>query len=329
MNKVFVTGADGMLGNSICRELIKQNYVVKAFCLNNKYSHTLNGLGIEIVYGNVLNKETVLFEMRDCDYVIHAAAMTNVWLRRNSLVRNVNIEGTINVMEAAKTHKLKRMVHISSASAFKNGSIEQPGTEKNPYDGWKWGMDYIDSKYMAQNILINEYKKSNFPVIIINPTFMIGPFDSGPSSGKMILGLFTNCIPGYSSGGKNFVCSQDVAVAVTNALNKGREGECYISGNENMTYKDFFKLVSMIMKIKFTLRPVPYWCILMVGAFYSVLGKLSGRIPKISYGMACMANKKLYFSSEKAKKELDLPSTPITFGIEQCIDWFKRNAYIK
>jgi dihydroflavonol-4-reductase len=98
MNKVFVTGADGMLGNSVCRELIKLNYVVKAFCLNEKDSYLLNGLGIEIVYGDVLNKEKVLEGMRDCDYVIHIAAIIKVWPRRCSYMREVNIKGTQNVM---------------------------------------------------------------------------------------------------------------------------------------------------------------------------------------------------------------------------------------
>ena len=275
-----------------------------------------------------MDKEAVLWEIRDCDYVIHVAALTNVWPRRSNLVRSVNISGTINVMEAAKAHNLKRMVHISSASAFECGTKEQPGTEKNPYNGWQWGMDYIDSKYLAQEILISEHKQSGFPVIIINPTFMIGPYDSGPSSGRMILGIYKNCIPGYASGGKNFVCSQDVAVAVANALTKGKTGECYIAGNENMSYKEFFKTVTNVMEREFKMKALPYWCILTVGAINSVIGKITGKAPKVSFGIARMANKHLYFSAEKARRELEMPSTPIEVGIQQCFDWFKNNSYL-
>jgi dihydroflavonol-4-reductase len=329
MNKVFVTGADGMLGNSVCRELTKLNYVVKAFCLNKKCSKMLEGLGIEIVYGDVLDKDKVLQEMINCDYVIHMAAMIRLWPRKSSLMRDVNIKGTLNVMESAKLLKIKRMVHISSAIAFGYGTKLKPGNENSPFIGKKFGLDYIDSKYEAQERLLQEYKRSQFPVIIINPTFMIGPFDACPSSGKMILGLYMKSIPGYASGGKNFVCSEDVAIAIVNALVLGKIGECYIAGNENLTYKEFFSKTSKVLKMKFSIKKIPYWLILIAGAINSVMARITRKEPKLSFGMARMANIEQYYSCEKAKTELEMPSTPIEVGIQRSIDWFKQNNYMK
>ena len=194
--KVFVTGADGMLGSSICRELIKQNYTVKVLILPNRDLNVLSDINIEIVEGNIMDKDFLQKAMCDCDFVIHAAALTTVWPRRSELVMTINFEGTKNVMEVAEKLKLKRMVHIGTANSFGHGSKEKPGDETTSYVFGKYGLDYIKSKYLSQKLLLEKYSNDGFPVIIINPTYMIGPFDSGPSSGKMIIELLKDRIPG-------------------------------------------------------------------------------------------------------------------------------------
>ena len=329
MNKVFVTGADGMLGSSVCRALIKQNYQVKAFCLSDKLQKNLADLAVEVEYGNILNKASIEKGMQGCDYVIHVAASTAMWPRRNSMVRDVNITGTINVMEAAKVHHIKRMIHIGTANSFKHGSIQNPGDEIGDYDASRYKMDYMDSKFEIQNLLLDEYKKSGFPILIINPTYMIGPFDALPSSGKMIIGIYKNKIPGYTMGGKNFVCSQDVATAAVNALSMGRPGECYIAGNKNLTYKDFFIKVNKVIGKKFELKEIPSWLVLAFGGMNSLIARMIGKKPEISYGLADIARVGMYFTAEKARKELAMPQTPIEEGIKQCIDWFKKNNYLE
>ena len=172
-----------MLGSNICRELIKHDYPVKAMVLPNRKSNVLSGLGIELVEGNILDKNILCKEMEDCDSVIHAAALTTAWPRRSDLVMSVNFEGTKNIMEVAEKTKMKRMVYIGSASSFSHGPKEKPGDETSSFGGWSYGMDYIESKYLAQNMLLEKHAQHGFPVIIINPTYMIGPFDSAPSSG--------------------------------------------------------------------------------------------------------------------------------------------------
>lgn len=329
MEKVFVTGAEGMLGSSICRQLTAQGYAVKALCFDNRVQDTLSGLSLEKAKGDVLNKACILKEMEGCDYVIHAAALTHVYPKRNATVYKVNMEGTKNVMEAAEKLNITRMVHIGSASSFGCGTKEAPGTETTAFTGWKYGMDYIDSKYMAQKLLLEKHASSGFPVIIINPTFMIGPFDSAPSSGQMLLSLYKNKIPGYSGGGKNFVCSVDVAVAAVNALRQGSLGQCYIAGNENLEFCEFFKKAAYTMNKKFTLKRMPQPLILLAGSFGSLLASVTGKPPGISYGVAKLAAVKQYFSSDKTVRELNMPQTPIEVGIKQCMDWFAANGYLK
>ena len=326
--KVFVSGADGMLGSSICRELLRQGYAVKAMCLPDRKVKTLEGLAIEQVHGNVLDKVFLLAACKDCDYVIHVAALTNVWPRRIKKLWDVNVTGTQYMAEVVEKLGIKRMVHVGSASSFNHGSMDHPGTEDSVFDGWKYGMDYLDTKYKAQEWLLQKHAQSKFPVIIINPTFMIGPYDSGPSSGQMLIGLYRGTVPGYSVGGKNFVCSFDVAVAIVNALKMGRTGQCYIAGNQNMRFHDFFKLATELMGKPFKLRAFPPSLVLIAGAANSLLARVNGKPPKLSYTMARMENVSQYFSPEKARNELNMPQTPISEGIQQCLEWFKNNGYL-
>ncbi len=327
--KVLVTGADGMLGASICRELLKQNYDVVAFILPNRKSMVLDNLAISLRYGNILNKADVLAAMEGCQFVIHAAASTALWPRKSANIMNINFQGTCNVSEVAELIGIERMVHIGTASSFGNGTLQNPGTEKSSYNSAHFQMDYMQSKYQAQNYLLDKFQKNDFPIVVINPTFMIGPFDSGPSSGRMLLTLYNGKLPAYSKGGKNFVYSLDVATAAVSALKKGKTGECYIAGNENMSYKDFFKLACSLRNQKFNLIKSPHFLSLGVGFISSILARIRNRPPGISYTIARLAAINQFYSSEKAVRELDMPQTPIKTAIKDCTIWYEENGYLQ
>ena len=326
---VFVTGADGMLGSSICRELINQDYSVKAFVLPNRKINVLDELEIDIVYGNILDKSLLEAAMVDCDYVINVAALTFVWPRKSEIVMKVNLEGAMNVMEVSEKLGIKKMIQIGTANSFNHGSKNNPGSENNPFDGWRFKMDYITSKYLAQQKLIEHYNKTGFPIVIINPTYMIGPYDSGPSSGKMILEVIQGKIPAYASGGKNFVYSRDVAVAAVNALALGKIGECYIAGNENLSFGDFFKKVVKTRNKPFKLLKAPTAVIIFIGLINSIVARLVKKSPKLSYSMAKMAGMNQYYSAAKAQNELNMPQTPIEVAIDECLTWYEVNGYLK
>lgn len=329
IEKIFVTGANGMLGSNICRELLKQGYRVKAACLPGTQSETLNDLEIEKIYGDILNYEFLEKEMKDCQSVIHVAALTTVWPRRSARIVEVNFKGTQNIADAAENLRLKRMIHIGSANSFGHGTMEHPGNEQTPFRSATYGMDYIDSKLKAQQMLLERHQNNGFPVVILNPTFMIGPFDSGPSSGQMIIGLHNGDIPAYAKGGKNFVCAKDVATAAVNALTMGRTGECYIAGNENLDFESFFRKASLVLNKPFKMVAAPQFLIFTLGAYNSVITRITGKPPKISFTMARMAGVGQYTSSAKAQKELNMPQTPIEEAIKDCVEWFKTNSYIQ
>jgi dihydroflavonol-4-reductase len=189
-------------------------------------------------------------------------------------------------------------------------------------------MDYMDSKYEAHKI-VKSFSKEGLPVIIVNPTFMLGPYDSAPSSGAMILGLYNGKVPGYVPGGRNYVCVKDVAVGISNALTMGRYGESYILGNRNLDYKEAFLLMANELKVKIPIRRIPGWFMITYGLICSWLGIVFRKRPAVSYNLALISCDEHYFSSAKAVEELKLPQTPIEEGIREAMIWFKENNYLK
>lgn len=317
-----------MLGASVTREALAQGYQVKAQILPGSSTKVLDGLAIEIVEGNILDIAFLEEAMASCQYVINIAALTTIWPRRLESLFAVNLTGVQNIATLAQKYGYQRMVQIGTANSFNHGSKAAPGDENQPYTGDQFKMDYMDSKYEAQCHLLQMHQTQDFPVVILNPTYMIGPFDSGPTSGRMLLELYKNKLPGYAGGGKNFVYSKDVAVATVNALKMGRVGQCYIVGNENLYFGEMFKKATMVFQQPFKIKQFPGFAINLVGAINSIVARLTGKAPQLSYSMAKMASVKQFYSPEKARKELQLPSTPIEEAIADCIIWYKENGYL-
>ncbi len=327
--QVLITGADGLLGSNIVRVALDKGYRVRAFVLPDSPSKTLDGLPIERVEGNLLNPGEVQQAVQGCEYVIHAAANTNVWPSRGPIYRKVNYDGTRHVAEACQRENVKRLVVIGSAAAFPPGTREKPADETVPMADTGYGLDYISSKREAQEYILREARENGLPALIICPTFMFGPYDSKPSGGAMIVGVVKRQAPGYPiSGGKNFVHARDVAVAAVNGLTMGRTGEIYLAGNENLSYKEIFAKIGRIAGVKPPALPMPSFVLLAVGAVGSFLGKTFGFQPKITLPMARVACDGQYFSARKAVQELNMPQTPIEQAIEEAIDWMKQNGLL-
>lgn len=326
--KILVTGADGLLGSNLVRELLKRGHQLRAFVQPGRQQKTLEGLTIEKFPGNLLHADEVLKASESCDAVIHCAASTSVWPTRSEIVNQVNIEGTKNIIHAVEKNNIQRMIYVGTANSFGFGSKENPGVEGNPYKSAMYGLDYMDSKYRAQQLILNEVKEKKLPAVIVNPTFMFGPYDSNPSSGAMIVALYKGKVPGYTSGGRNYVCAKDAAVAICNALTKGRVGECYILGNQNLSYKEAFGKIAVTIGAKTPSIPIPSIFAKLYGAVGSIFGKISGNTPAISYPLSRIACDEHYFSPAKAVQELELPQTPIETGIKECFEWLKENGYL-
>lgn len=326
--KVLVTGADGFLGNNIIRELLRRDLEVRGFLQKGRTVQTLDELPIEKTYGDLLNADEVEEAAVGCDYIIHTAANTSIWPQRSEIVRQVNYNGTVNIINAAQKAGVKRLVSIGSANSFGNGTKDNPGNEETPSTAERFGLDYIDSKQHAQEAILDHVKNHELEAVIINPTFMLGPYDTKPSSGELLLALYHQKIPGYTSSGRNFVYVKDVAVAACNALTMGRSGECYIMANENLTYNEFNQLVAKELNIKPPRLFIPKPFILAYGIISQALAYLTGEPPVVSYTVARLSNETNYYTAAKAVKELEMPQTPIKIAIKEAFDWFKENGYL-
>lgn len=327
--KILLTGADGFLGNNIVRELLSRGYEIRAFIEPSRQPKTLEGLpNLTFFRGDLLNPEDVERAMDGYPLVIHAAANTTVIPARSEIIRRVNLDGTRHIIAAALKHKVQRLVFIGTANTFSFGSKENPGHEGTPYSGAQYGLDYMDSKYEAYLELMKAVKEQNLPAVVVNPTFMLGPYDVKPSSGAMIVNLYQGKVPGYTSGGRNYIYVKDAACGVVNALEKGRIGESYILGNVNLSYKEAFSLIADTIGAK---RPALYFPAFVTKAFAILLtfiAKVQGKLPNISYEMALIACHEHYFTAAKAVREIDLPQTPLSIAIRESYEWLRDNGYL-
>jgi len=207
--------------------------------------------------------------------------------------------------------------------------LDNPGVEDTPYISIKYGVDYMDSKYKAQQLILDAVKKNGLPAIVVNPTFMIGPYDSRPSSGAMILAIYNKKVPGYTHGGKNYVAVKDVATAMANAITMGRIGECYILGNVNLTFQEAFHLIATTIGVKGPRLGLPNFIVKLYGLLTSYMAKTFRFQPAVTRELAIISCDRHYYSPEKARKELLLPETPLHIAIQECFDWFKENGYLE
>lgn len=327
--KILVTGADGLLGSNLVRELLSRGHAIRAFVQPGRQQKTLEGLPIEKSAGNLLNPDEVIKAAEGCEAIIHCAASTAVWPIRSEIINKVNIDGTKNIIEAVYKNNIQRLIYVGTANSFGFGSKSQPGVEGNPYKSATYGLDYMDSKYKAMQVVLEEVKTNKLPAVIVNPTFMFGPYDSTPSSGAMIVALYKGKVPGYTKGGRNYLCAKDAAVAIANALTKGSVGECYILGNENLSYREIFTKISNTIGVKPPSLAIPSVFAKLYGRIGSIIGNVTGNAPAISYPLARISADEHYYNPAKARTELGLPQTPVETGIRESFEWLKENGYLK
>ena len=328
MKQILVTGGDGLLGSNVVRELLARNYNVRVLVQSGRKVDTLQGLDIETIEGDILNIDSLEKAVLGCEGVIHIAAITNVWPSRGEIYHKVNVEGTRNMVEVALKARVNRFVHIGSASSFYYGSQQSPGTEANVRPTSPYGLDYIDTKTAGQQLVLKAVQSQGLPAVVVNPTFMLGAYDSKPSSGAMIVAIAKGKVPGFTKGGKNWVHVRDVAIGVCLALEKGAIGECYIMGHENLSYKEALTRIATAMGKKPPKIGLPNVVVKLFGLLGSAIGNISGKTPAMSYPMARVACDGHYFSPEKAVRELGLPQTPIEEAAKDAYQWFSENQYI-
>ena len=325
--KVLVTGATGFIGGNVARTLQARGYEVKALVRPGSSTLTLDGTGIETVLGDVRDRQSVAQALKDCRALVHCAAMYTFWTSNPGLVYEVNVEGTRVVLEEGLKAEVQACVYTSTVSTvgFPPGGVGTEATEPSPKE---LVGHYKKSKYMAEKAAL-EMARRGLPVVVVNPTAPIGPWDVKPTpTGKMVLGLLRGRIPAYVNTGMNLVDVEDVAVGHALALEKGRPGERYLLGNTNMTLGEMFKMLEGVSGKKAPTIRLPLW--MVIGAGYAdtfIEGTLLGREPAIPLEGLKISRKPMYVSCEKAIRGLGLPQSPIEGAMEKAVRWFRDYGY--
>lgn len=327
MNTVLVTGANGFLGNHVVRELLSRNYAVRALVRHAiTGSSLLAGLPIDPCVGDITRPDEVKRAVDGCAYVVHAAALASVNPARSREHWQVNLGGTENVLQAARQASVQRVVYVGTANVFGFGTLNKPGTEESPYAGGRYGLDYMDSKRAATDRVLAE-TRTGLPAVLVHPTFMLGPLDAKPTSGAMLLELARGRVPGYPPGGKNYVHVGDVATATVNALTMGRVGESYIVGNENVSYRDAFRLMAEVLNVPPPRLALPGPLVRLYGDFCDLTTLVTRQRASLNGPMARVSCDGHYFSCQKAINELALPQTPVRVAVQEAVDWFREHHF--
>lgn len=327
METVLLTGANGFLGGHICHELLNRNYSVRAFVRPEADLRALAGLSVDVWTGDLRDAANVRGAIYGCDYVIHAGALAQVNPARSRAVVDVNVSGTAAVLAAAVQAGVERLVFVGTANVFGFGTKEKPGNETTPYRGRRYGLDYMDSKRAASDLVSLAVQQDALPAVQVHPTFMIGPMDYKITSNALLLALFRGELAGIPAGGKNYVHVQDVAMATVNALTMGRTGESYILGNENLSYREAFTKFAAWMGVRPPGLTVPPALANVVGRLSEWQQALTGKPGRLNSAMTAVANDGHYFDVTKARHELSLPQTDLHLAVDQTLDWFRQHGF--
>lgn len=328
--KVLVTGPTGLLGNNLVRELLNDGrFEVHAFVHSNRSKKKLEGLPVEIVIGDILDKDRVQEAISGMDVVFHCAASTKIYPPKDPKIYDVNINGTNNIVEGCLKHNTHRLIYVGTANSFGfSESSSEVRNEASPSNSRVIGMGYMDSKLEAQHLVLKAIHEKSLNAVIMNPTAMLGAYDHLPSSGQIVLAMYQGKVPGYTVGGKNFIAVRDVCRAMISAIEKGRIGECYILGNQNTSYYDFFNMISKELGIKAPSFRFPNWLVIFYGTLNSFVGRLFGFKPTVTREIAITGTKYFYYDNSKAKNELGVEFTPVEDAIHECYEWFKQEKYL-
>jgi len=325
--KVLVSGANGLLGAHVVRELLANQYSVRAMVREGSNLKSLDGLNIEFFKGEITCRHDVEKAVCGCDFVIHAAARTSQTPSGLKAFLKPNIISTKYFIDACIKSGVKRFVFVSTANCFGNGTKALPGNEQNTFLPWLKNSGYAYSKFLAQRMVLDESGNGRLDAVVVNPTFILGAHDVKPSSGQIFSHILNKRLVFYPPGGKNFVDADEAAKGVANAMKYGRNGECYLLAGQNLSFREFYRLVEKTTGVKSVKIKLPGFVILvtgMAGSFIEKHFKKNVLLTKINARMICQGN---YYQAGKAVAELNFEFKPAEIPVKKSILWFLKNNY--
>ncbi len=328
--KCLVTGASGFIGSNLVKALIEKGFQVRALIRRSSNSFNLKNLNIEIRYGDLLDYKLLENALKGCAFLFHTAAHYSFWDASKDLIYRINVDGTKNILKAAVKTGIKKVVYTSTVGCIGIPKNKTPGNENTPIDLSTLSNSYKHSKYLAEKEAI-KFFENGLPVVIVNPSTPIGPGDIKPThSRKIIVDFLNRKIPAYLDTGLNLIDVRDCALGHILALEKGKPGERYILGNQNLSFHEILLLLEEITGLKSPRFKLPYSFALIAAHINEMISDYITRtLPKIPLGGVKMAKYFMYFDSTRAVKELGLPQSPVKKALADAVAWYRENGYVR
>ena len=326
--KCFVTGATGFLGSHVARQLLARGAELRLLVRATSRTDNIDDLAAERVIGDLRDPESLKKGMSGCEFVFHVAADYRLWARNGQELYHSNVEGTRNVLQAARDSGVRRVIYTSSVATMGFGNNGRLTDERTPVALSNMIGDYKRSKFMAERLVI-EAGLAGQNVVMVNPTTPIGERDIKPTpTGRIVVDFLRRKFPAYVDTGLNLVDVVDCAEGHLLAMEKAVPGERYILGGENLTLKQILDKLAAITGLPSPKVKLPYAMAYATGVVDTlVTGGIMRREPRVTLDSVRMGRKKMFVTSAKAERELGWSPRPVDGALRRAAEWFQANGY--
>jgi dihydroflavonol-4-reductase len=324
----FLTGATGFLGSHVARVLAEQGADLRLLVRPTSNLKNLEGLKADTTTGDLRDPVSLEKAMSGCDTVFHVAADYRLWVTDPNEMYRSNVEGTRAVLEVARKNGVKTVIYTSSVATIGFASNGQPADEDSPVSLTDMIGHYKRSKFMAEQLALKA-GRSGMRVVTVNPTTPIGEQDIKPTpTGRIVVDFLKRKFPAYVETGLNLVDVRECARGHISALEKGRSGERYILGGENLTLKQILDKLGKVTGLPSPKVKLPYVVAYAAGAVdQTITGRLLHGEPRATIETVRMGKKKMWASSAKAERELGWKTIPVDDPLRRAVKWFRTNGY--
>ena len=324
--RIFLLGSTGLLGHNVLLRLLDEGHSVVALVRSaDTLKHVASSNNLSIVQGSLLDIAALRDAAQGCDAIVNCAGTTDMSLLNFSDYIPVNKTLVEHLVELMDETGIATLVHTSSANTIGYGSPQRPGREDDDIRVPFSRSYYAQSKLEAEKILIwDAQQHPERHIVILNPGFMIGPYDYKPSSGRLLLAAYRRRLMAAPKGGKSFVSVKDVASAVANALTMGHSGERYLLVGEDMSLRDFYALQARVCAYRQRLLSLPDWMVSLAGRVGDLLRWLGVRTQLSTRNVRQLMVSE-YYSSDKARRDLAFATTPVSEAISDFFKWYETN----
>jgi dihydroflavonol-4-reductase len=326
--RALVTGATGFVGSAVARRLLAEGFIVRVLARPGSDRRNLAGLEVEVAEGNLTDAASLQRACAGCDALFHVAADYRLWAPNPEELYQANVEGTRALLQAAKNAGVGRIVYTSSVAVLGIPKDGTPGNEDTPVTVDDMIGHYKRSKFLAEEVA-REFARDGLPLVIVNPSTPIGPRDLKPTpTGRVVRDAAAGKMPAYVDTGLNIAHVEDVAEGHWLAYQKGVVGQRYVLGGTDMSLREILAVIADIVGRRPPKVRLPHAVVLPIAYVSETLARFTGKPPVATVEEVRMSKKHMFFSSDKAKRELGYTQRPARQALEDAVRWYRDNGYL-